>query len=87
MPAHKKYLEDSITIMLNMQNIYYPANLNADGVHLSPHQYYRHKKKHVNDHSQKYEENVRCILKYECYPLLSSCDNAQKYFLKRNFEN
>ena len=65
--------------MLNMQNIYYPANLNADGVHLSPHQYYRHKKKHVNDHFRKYEENVRGILNYKCYPLLSFCDNAQQY--------
>ena len=43
MPEHKKYLKDSITIMVNMLNIYYPANLNADGVHLSPHEYTRQK--------------------------------------------
>ena len=52
--------------MLNMQNIYYPANLNADGVHLSPYQYTRHKKKHVNDHFLKHEKNNLTVLEDNC---------------------
>ena len=37
--AQNDFLGHTITIHVDVQNIYYHTNLTADGVHISPHQY------------------------------------------------